>query len=606
MPPERKLRRRRGLKETSRKEERTLVVAIDIGTTFSAASFAVFTPGSKKSTQFYEVLRWPKQEIGDAKIPSVVFYDEDGAPQAVGAATEDENLRIQAQENEWTSAQWWKLKLGPKHLSRGKLPAHIPALPDSVSVEEIYADFLAYIKSNLRAYFTETRPNGSETWDALFPSMTVVLSTPNGWEGAQQQIMREATITAELVDSAGGSRVQFVTEAEAAIHYVSKENADEEWLSIGQQLILCDAGGGTVDITGYKVVGLKPRLQLAESVAPQCLFAGAVFINSAAETYFREHLRDTEWDDDEKIRRIVDRFDRTDKKKFGPDDEYIYVVLSRESKTTIPRLGITRGRLKVCRVTMASFFEHSVTKTIEGITSIYETGGRAAKNIILVGGLAESSYFYSKIQDWSKRRRLSLTRPKGSLGKAVPHGAIHWHLDCIVQSRIIKLQFGTNVQVRFDASNPVHQRFRQYKFSDVDGANYLEDVWQPIAKKDLKTTPQREFEVEFLVVVREDETQLEREEVIYVYRDGATAPTFIREPGRFKEDPNFEPICKVRANLQDCFDNTPAKRIQRTGNFVKTLKFNICLRMGGTELSARIKWRQNGRIVHGPATIAYF
>jgi predicted transcriptional regulator len=44
--------------------------------------------------------------------------------------------------------------------------------------------------------------------------MYVILTTPNGWEGAQQNRMRQAAIKAGLVDQEGGRRVKFVTEAE--------------------------------------------------------------------------------------------------------------------------------------------------------------------------------------------------------------------------------------------------------------------------------------------------------------------------------------------------------------------------------------------------------
>lgn len=47
--------------------------------------------------------------------------------------------------------------------------------------------------------------------------MYVILTTPNGWEGAQQQRMRQAAIKACLVDTNGGRRVRFVTEAEVRV-----------------------------------------------------------------------------------------------------------------------------------------------------------------------------------------------------------------------------------------------------------------------------------------------------------------------------------------------------------------------------------------------------
>jgi hypothetical protein len=49
--------------------------------------------------------------------------------------------------------------------------------------------------------------------------MYVILTTPNGWEGAQQNRMRAAAIEAGLVDKAEARRVRFVTEAEVCMFF---------------------------------------------------------------------------------------------------------------------------------------------------------------------------------------------------------------------------------------------------------------------------------------------------------------------------------------------------------------------------------------------------
>jgi len=48
-----------------------------------------------------------------------------------------------------------------------------------------------------------------------------VLSHPSGWGGVEQYRMRQAAVLAELVpdNEAGHSRVVFVTEGEASLHY---------------------------------------------------------------------------------------------------------------------------------------------------------------------------------------------------------------------------------------------------------------------------------------------------------------------------------------------------------------------------------------------------
>jgi len=75
-------------------------------------------------------------------------------------------------------------------------------------------EHLRYVKQQVQDYITTTYADGENIWRSLSPSMYVILTTPNGWEGSQQHRMRQATINGGLVDERGGRRVKFVTEAE--------------------------------------------------------------------------------------------------------------------------------------------------------------------------------------------------------------------------------------------------------------------------------------------------------------------------------------------------------------------------------------------------------
>jgi hypothetical protein len=92
----------------------------------------------------------------------------------------------------------------------------IPPLPSGTTIEGIFADFLRYVKDQVKEYIKNSHGNGDRIWTVLYPTMAVVLTTPNGWEGAQQQTMRSAAVTAGLVDPEGVRRVRFVSEAEVS------------------------------------------------------------------------------------------------------------------------------------------------------------------------------------------------------------------------------------------------------------------------------------------------------------------------------------------------------------------------------------------------------
>jgi hypothetical protein len=70
------------------------------------------------------------------------------------------------------------------------------------------------LRLQVQEYITATHADRGNIWKALSPTMYVILTTPNGWEGSQQNRMRQAAIKGALVDRNGGQRVKFVTEAE--------------------------------------------------------------------------------------------------------------------------------------------------------------------------------------------------------------------------------------------------------------------------------------------------------------------------------------------------------------------------------------------------------
>ena len=76
-----------------------------------------------------------------------------------------------------------------------------------------------------RTYFTESNYNGEDWWSKLEPQAEYILSHPNGWEGAQQGMMREAAVKAGLIpnNEDGRARLFFVTEGEASLHFCIKQ-----------------------------------------------------------------------------------------------------------------------------------------------------------------------------------------------------------------------------------------------------------------------------------------------------------------------------------------------------------------------------------------------
>ena len=97
----------------------------------------------------------------------------------------------------------------------------MPLLPPGLPIVDIFADFLRYLHHCARNFIEETHANGVDLWSSLEDRIGFVLSHPNGWEGVQQSKMRAAAVHAGLIsdDENGHSRLSFVTEGEASLHF---------------------------------------------------------------------------------------------------------------------------------------------------------------------------------------------------------------------------------------------------------------------------------------------------------------------------------------------------------------------------------------------------
>ena len=95
-------------------------------------------------------------------------------------------------------------------------------LPPNKTIVDVFADYLRYLFDCAASYIQETHPNGRALWAAIKDDKYFVLSHPNGWEGKEQSQMRKAAVKAGLVsaDPLGQSKISFVTEGEASLHFV--------------------------------------------------------------------------------------------------------------------------------------------------------------------------------------------------------------------------------------------------------------------------------------------------------------------------------------------------------------------------------------------------
>ncbi|KIK93924.1 hypothetical protein PAXRUDRAFT_486029 [Paxillus rubicundulus Ve08.2h10] len=284
---------------------RKIVIAFDVGTVYSGISYCILNPG--EVPKILGVSRYPAQEHigGDNKIPSTIYYDRKSVVRAIGAETLQPHIIKQAEDENWVKLQWWKLHLRPKHMASFHIKdGDIPPLPQRKTAVQVLGDFMRYLFTCARTHIVESHANGASLWRSVENRIEFVLTHPNGWEGLQQQQIRQAAELAGLIPSGDKhqARIRLLTEGEASLHFFVNNPLASEVLSkmtivssgrpVGyyvkkpkqQGVVVIDAGGGVVNLSAYSMKLSSPMS--FEEVAPaECRLQGSHFVAYRAHDF---------------------------------------------------------------------------------------------------------------------------------------------------------------------------------------------------------------------------------------------------------------------------------------------------------------------------------
>jgi hypothetical protein len=190
---------------------------------------------------------------------------------------------------------------------------------------------MGYLMKHTQRFFEATTPNGAEIWARVRDTIVIVLATPNAWDIRQQATLRNAAIMASLVtQEKAGQLLQFVTEAEASVHYVLSHRPGT-WLQDRTLFAVVDCGGSTVDTTVYRCIATSP-LSLKEACRSESVQVfqpsfktpsrlriklcwhfyktGGVFVERELKKMLERKLNGTSFSNPKNIQRIVDGFER--------------------------------------------------------------------------------------------------------------------------------------------------------------------------------------------------------------------------------------------------------------------------------------------------------
>ncbi|KAG8739690.1 hypothetical protein FRC11_000584, partial [Ceratobasidium sp. 423] len=320
-------------------------------------------------------------------------------------------------------------------------------------------------------FFESRIVDGPTIWNAYKDTTTFVIGHPNGSGIREQEFLRKAAVDAGLVGAAGAkSRVRFVTEAEASVHFCLAHSNISELLRTGSTFAVCDAGGSTVDTAVYQVTAMNPILKLAEKRDSACVQAGGLCVDDAVQKYLEDVLTRAGVNAEDikvYVEEGVSDFEGTPKRLFADDSESLRLKLGDRGLTNSD-LNVRRGVMTVPRQainvpTPKWFFDHSVKPIIKSVDD--QIRGAGVAHILLVGGFGDIPYLQQQLKERYGPLGSPLSIINDSTSKAVAEGAIMWNTMTSVFSR---------------APNDHRERST---FTTPDGYEKVTGVWCEIVKR---------------------------------------------------------------------------------------------------------------------------
>ncbi|KLO12783.1 hypothetical protein SCHPADRAFT_940956 [Schizopora paradoxa] len=576
-----------------------LVIAIDIGTTYSGVSYTILRPG--EVPDIGSVMEFSNQSLHQAKIPTVLCYDSNGKLLGVGPQTSDEALEDTDVDAEWKRLKYIKMHFRPSGTS---IDLEMDDLPPDMSAEDVMADLMSYLYTETLKYIEEHHADGGIILGQVRDRIQFVFTHPNGWAGMPQQRYRKCAVLGGLLknDEEARRRIRFVSEGEAsALSCLSSKYAPSP-LPFNYKFIVLDAGGGTLDVSGYRVVRSCP-LELEEIAVPDSRFAGSIFVNEKAREIIEECVQDSKFDDGETVNNILQEFESKTKLSFDSASRK-YSIKIPGVRETIKSLGIVNGCLKLPGERIEECFRFSIENAIESVSSVRDQVSDFSGDmpIWLVGGFGASPWLFKQLKEKLGPKGFPVCKPDSNqrvfVAKVVADGAIHFYIHKSVTTRLSPSSYGVRSSVPYRHYDEDHQRRKHLIKKHKKNGQYIGPTFSCIAKKNEKLSMGGGSSA--CGYFREVQTPLHADILsgLYAYEGEDPAPIWFDE-NRDK----FRKLCDITADLRELC--TPESRVVVDGVGLWELHYSIELTLGSTEIEARVKWEHEGETKYSEAKVVY-
>lgn len=426
------------------------------------------------------VRKWPGRfQANENKVPTVIVYPSGSTEPSSWGFLSETAAETTAEDKEYK--EWFKTCLDPEKLYRKQIEDPEGAPENLQQVEMWYEDYMRKMYEYLS--FKLGGELAGVGWEEA--RIEFVFSVPTTWAPVPTvENFKSIVKKAGYGVHAGHVVTVGLTEAEAAAVHVSTEAPGI--FRENDVLLVCDAGGGTTDLSVLKVTGTRNQaidLQQMDVVFGETI--GSAAIDYEFEKLVMRRLvlahstnplpvdcADAAWE------MMKSRDFQAVKCEYGaPDDTpFFSISIPRVPQTynnSDPEVRIRNSEMTFERQDLQSLFNRQISKLLKLIDrqlqSLFQKFPREqVAHLVLSGGLGNSAYVQSQLREYYARTSFpNASSIKVSIAPdpqlAVCKGLVSDRIRKILTSRSVlgwrccRASYGTVCKVPYDKRNPDHQ-----------------------------------------------------------------------------------------------------------------------------------------------------
>ncbi|KAJ6125279.1 hypothetical protein N7471_012596 [Penicillium samsonianum] len=556
-----------------------LVIGIDFGTTYSGVAWA--TVDDFERDEINIITNWPKHGREEPKAPTELFYEGGKVMWGYGIPLDADPVR------------WFKLLLlrdedmtEEQRQSEPLLRARKLMRETGMSATDLVADYLRPLWQHTME--TIHRFRSKSVISAL--TFHVVITVPAIWKDYARKGMEEAARNAGILQDRpiGPTTLSFVPEPEAAALVTLCERGRERDIETDDVYVICDAGGGTVDLITYRVGDMGP-IEIHEAVIGTGGLCGGIFVDEAFETICKDRLG-RQWNklSPTGVKAILkDQWEYGIKPTYTPNtdgEEHVVPIpaeafqghdLNDSSRKPVIKNGRIHFSSSDIQKAFTSVFS-DIEKLVDQQISKTQEKGLSVQKIILVGGLGCSPYLYDQLlakygpedieimQSAGMAPRTAICR--GAIVKGFLDGPGNSGAHLTVVSTIARQSLGIGYSIEYDAA--IHQE-KDKEYDEVEGKYMAKNQMEWYMRKGedvLKAEPVRH---DYYTCYKDEDEFGECHETNIYQCDDENPPS--RRSSRVKK------LCTIRINRQHISYNSLPDFVGDSG--VRSKKWNFELEM---------------------------